>query len=328
MSVRRGAGLRDGGGGQALRRLCSIPCRCGGPGRRRQPSWGGSWGRSRRGGCDTVTSTARQPCTGGGGGGGYRPRAGGRGSPGSAARPHTAFNGADGPRRDSHTGVSHRAGPGRVGEAAPPRPPGAPPAYGAPRPAGLARQPANGRADLPPALEQPLRPNESSEDTAAKCWGGLEGRPWGGSCALACRRGQPVLRIGLMVGTARPNQKGAGEGGGEGGGRNAFSRLFPGRWSRGGRGRERDWSWRAGGPARRGPGEGRGHAGGPESGGRGRPAGISVRALGGGYLSKRRGRAPSWPRRGLPQREGGTELAEAGVTSASEAGRREWARRL
>lgn len=161
-----------------------------------------------------MTSTARQPCTGGGGGGGYRPRAGGRGSPGSAARPHTAFNGADGPRRDSHTGVSHRAGPGRVGEAAPPRPPGAPPAYGAPRPAGLARQPANGRADLPPALEQPLRPNESSEDTAAKCWGGLEGRPWGGSCALACRRGQPVLRIGLMVGTARPNQKGAGEGGG------------------------------------------------------------------------------------------------------------------
>lgn len=268
--MRRGAGLRDGGGGQALRRLCSIPCRCGGPGRRRQPSWGGSWGRSRRGGCDTVTSTARQPCTGGGGGGGGRPRAGGRGSPGSTARPHTAFNGADGPRRDSHTGVSHRAGPGRGGEAAPPRPPGAPPAYGTPRPGGLARRPANGRADLPPALERPLRPNESSEDTAAKCWGGLEGPPRGGSCALACRRDQPVLTMGLMGGPARSNQKGAGEG--EGGGRSAFSRPLPGRWSR----RER----RAGeGGSVTGPG-------GPArlASARGRGAGIQParRAAGGG----------------------------------------------
>lgn len=194
--MRRGAGLRDGG--QALRRLCSIPCRWGGPGRRQQPSWGGSCGRGRRGGCDSVTSTARQPCTGGGGGGGGgRRRAGGRGSPGSTARPHTAFNGADGPRRDSHTGVSHRAGPGRregvKGRGACPAP------WAISQPTGR-RVPADWRVGRPMGVRvcrqrrsapPPLRPNESSEDTAAKCWGGtvpLFPTPRGGSCALACRR--------------------------------------------------------------------------------------------------------------------------------------------
>lgn len=161
--------------------------------------------------------------------GGDRPHAGSRGSPGSAACPHTAFNGADGPRRDSHTGVSHRAGPGRRGGGGgrPPRPappPGLPPAYGAPRSGGLAFRPANGSVNLPPALERlppppHLRPNESSEDTAAKCWGGLEGLPprEAGATPWPAAGGQPVLRIGLMGGPVCPITKGAGDGGGGGG---------------------------------------------------------------------------------------------------------------
>lgn len=249
-----------------------------------------------------MTSTARQPCTAGGGGGGGGPRAGGRGSPGSAARPHTAFNGADGPRRDSHTGVSHRAGPQRGGEAAPPRPPGHPPAYEAPRPGGLARRPANGRTDLPPALERPLRPNESSEDTAAKCWGGLEGPPWGGSCALACRRGQPAWRIGLMGSPARPNQKRAGEE--EGGGKKHFlppppRELVTQRVEGGG-----GSVTRASGRAAR-PGGGARASSRPRGRWAGAPRRLRCESVGGGYLSEQRGRALSRPGLGLPQRADG-----------------------
>lgn len=59
MSVRPGAGLREGGGGQgAEAAVLSIPCRCGVPGRRRQPSLaGGGWGEvGSTGGAEDVTA--------------------------------------------------------------------------------------------------------------------------------------------------------------------------------------------------------------------------------------------------------------------------------
>lgn len=94
--------------------LYPMPLR--GPERR---SWGGSCGRSRRGGCDTVTGAARRPRTAGG------DRGGSGSDGGSAARPHTAFNGADGPRAVTHTRelVTGR-GPPRPAPAPPPPPMG------------------------------------------------------------------------------------------------------------------------------------------------------------------------------------------------------------
>lgn len=122
-----------------------------------------------------MTGAARRPRTAEG-------ERGGSGSDGGgAARPHTAFNGADGPRAVTHTRelVTGRARGGR------PVPP-------SPRPAGQwdakTRRIDAGNVQWErgsaPAPERPLRPNESSEDTAAKCRGGLEGASWGWALRL------------------------------------------------------------------------------------------------------------------------------------------------
>lgn len=128
----------------------------------------------RRGGCDTVTSAARQPCAGGGGPGQPRQRRPPAHGIDGAAVTHT---------RELVTG-RHRAGGG--GGSAPP--PARPTANGAPRPGGLAGRAANGSAGRPPAAERPLRPSESSEDTPPPSAGEGRGEPRGAGPARPSAR--------------------------------------------------------------------------------------------------------------------------------------------
>lgn len=165
----------------------------------------------RRGGCDTVTSAARQPCAGGGGPGQPRQRRPPAHGIDGAAVTHT---------RELVTG-RHRAGGG--GGSAPPL--AGPTANSAPRPGGLTGRTANGSSGRPAAAERPLRPSESSEDTPPPSAGEGRGSPAGRDPRAGPVDDQSVGRTELMGGAD-------GQWEARGGAAGRWSRRERGRWPR------------------------------------------------------------------------------------------------
>lgn len=265
-------GQRETSGGGSCARLYPMP-----PRQPRAAAELGSVSRvgRRRGGCDTVTSAARQPCAGGGGPGQPRQRRPPAHGIDGAAVTHT---------RELVTG-RHRAG----GDGGSAPPPARPAANGAPRTAGLAGWMANGSAGRPPAAERPLRPCESSEDTPPPSAGegrreprgagparrpdrqpiGSEGRvDWRGGWPMESARGRGGEMLTQGAGavaagggtTAGPGGAGASETPGRGRARSGAACRAGGGWGGSGLAPAPPRSFPAGG-RRAGPGPAPGEAG-------------------------------------------------------------------
>lgn len=164
----------------------------------------------RRGGCDTVTSAARQPCAGGGGPGQPRQRRPPAHGIDGAAVTHT---------RELVTG-RHRAGGG--GGSAPPF--AGPPANGAPRPGGLTGQATNGSAGRP-RRSGPSGPASLLRTLRRQVPGRAGGSPAGRDPRAGPVDDQSAARVGLMGGAG-------GQWEARGGAAGRWSRRERGRWPR------------------------------------------------------------------------------------------------